>query len=234
MDINDMTPDQLREMAAQLQALAKQKQQQEAKPEKEKKKRKPKKLPKVLKPDQWERFAAAIDPYKLNGIRDRAIIETLYRAGLRVSELCDLTPADVDLKDGDIFVQLGKNGKDRHIPISDTLTEWLKKWDAIRSNEAGTFFHTRSLKPLTPRHIQYICSNTSEKSGVYVQDGKQIVPVHPHTLRHSFATDLLNKGVHIHEVKVLMGHESIQTTEVYAHVDLTELAKKIKALDKKE
>jgi site-specific recombinase XerD len=233
MDINSMTPDELKAMAAQLQALAKQKQ-LEAKPEKATRKRKPKKLPKVLKAEQWERFAGAIDPYKQNGVRDRAIIEIMHKAGLRVSEVCALTPADVDLKEGDIFVQIGKNSKDRHVPISEPLISWLKKWAEARNPDAEYFFHTRSLKPLTPRQVQYICANASEKSGVYVQDGKEITPAHPHILRHCYCSNLLAKGIPIQEVQVLMGHENIQTTQIYTHVDMTELAKKIKALGKKE
>lgn len=233
MDINSMTPDELKAMAAQLNALAKQKQ-LEAKPEKATRKRKPKKLPKVLNSEQAERFANAIDLYKLNGIRDRCIIEIMLKAGLRVSEVTKITPADVDLKRGMLYLQEAKGMKDRMVPIGKPLMEWLSKWDEIRSKEAETFFHTRTNAPLTTRHVQYICNNASEKASVYIQDGKNIKPVTPHVLRHTYATDLINRNINIREVQELLGHDNLATTEIYVHVDMKELDKKIKALDEKK
>lgn len=230
MDINDMTPDELKAMAAQLNALAKQKQ-LEAKPEKETKKRKPKKLPKTIKPEQVERFMEAIDLYKINGVRDRAICESLARAGLRVSEACKLRPSDIDFKRGVLFIQEAKGLRDRKISIGPTLIDWLKKWDAIRNPEAEFFFHTRTLAPLTTRHIQYICRDTSQKAGVYVQDGSQVKPVNPHVFRATFATKLLDKGMNIKEVQVILGWENIATSEHYLTPDLTEIDRKIKEID---
>ena len=232
MDISNMTPDELREMAKQLNELAKAKTAAE-KPEKPKKKRKKRALPKVLKPEQAEAFIGAIDIYKLNGVRDRAIIETLYRAGLRVSEVCNLRPADVDLT-GDLFIQESKNNKDRHVPFGPILGDWLKQWAAIRNPEAETFFHTRTLAPLTTRHIQYICSDASRKSRVYVQDGKKERAVYPHALRHTCATQWLESGLNLREVQDLLGHEDVSTTSIYTHVNMKDLAKKIKKLDKEK
>jgi len=232
MDISSMTPDELRAMAKQLNELAKTKTAEE-KPEKPKKKRKKKALPKVLRPEQAEAFIGAIDIYRLNGIRDRCLIEIMLKAGLRVSEVVSLRPADVNLN-GDLFIQEAKNNRDRHVPFGPILGDWLKQWAAIRNPEAETFFHTRTLKPLTTRHIQYICEDLSRKSRVYIQDGKKERPVYPHALRHTCATQWLESGLNLIEVQELLGHENVATTTIYTHVNMKELAKKIKGLDKEQ
>jgi len=156
----------------------------------------------------------------------------MLRAGLRVSEVVNLRPADVDLKNYDLFIQESKNNKDRHVPFGPILGDWLKQWDAIRDPKAETFFHTRTLAPLTTRHIQYICTDTSRKSRVYIQEGRNERPVYPHALRHTCATNWLEAGLNIRQVQELLGHEDVSTTSIYTHVNIKELAKTIKGLDK--
>ena len=196
----------------------------------EKKKKQPKKLPKVLSKLEIEEFFSGIDIRSTNGIRDKAILLTMYRAGLRVSEVCNLTPYDVLFDERLITVIDGKGGKDRNVYIDDPLMEALQAWDAIRP-EAKYFYCSYSRKSignkLDPRRIRQICEELSDYTGIYLHDKNNEKAVHPHTMRHSFAVDLIEEGYGIHEIKDLLGHTNIQTTSVYLSVRNKELKNKI-------
>lgn len=194
---------------------------------KEVKHRKPQKLPKILSQSQVQALFATINVKCPTGLRNRALLDTLYRCGLRISEACNLQVADVDLQEGFIYVQQGKGKKDRYVPLDQDTIAWLKRWEAIRP-ESGHYFCTLKGGQLAPVYIRQVLDRLSKRSGVYIQDGREKVHVTPHKLRHTYATELLDEGFNIREVQVLLGHASIQTTTVYTHVRPEKLAKKIR------
>ena len=156
------------------------------------------------------------------GLRDRAILETLYSAGLRVSELVGLNDGDMDLAQGVVRVR-GKGRRERMSPIGSYATAALEAWLAKRrlspkeasgaaapvfTNKLGTRLTTRSVGRLLEKYI-----------GQVGLDGR----TSPHTLRHSFATHLLDRGADIRSVQELLGHKSLVTTQIYTHVSTTAL-----------
>lgn len=142
---------------------------------------------------------------KLIAIRDKAILELLFSTGLRVSELTNLKRDQVNLERGEFSV-IGKGGKQRVVFLSENAKEWLKKYLSSfrQDNNEGLF-------SLTPRSIQKIVKKYAKLAGI-VRD------VHPHTIRHSFATDLLRAGADLRSVQSLLGHASVTTTQIYTHV----------------
>ncbi|OJI06400.1 hypothetical protein BK004_03865 [bacterium CG10_46_32] len=175
--------------------------------------------------DDVERLLAAPQASKASAIvklRDKAILETLFSTGLRVSELTKLTRDTVNLKK-DEFTIRGKGGKLRIIFLSESAKEAIKKYlDARAGVDAALFIsHDRAQKSesrkeqdqraLSPRSVQRIVQQYARAAGIT----KEITP---HTLRHSFATDLLSNGADIRAVQVMLGHESITTTQIYTHV----------------
>lgn len=193
-------------------------------------KRQGRKLPRFLHPEEVAQLLKPLNVKCITGLRNRTIFESMYRAGLRVSEVCNLTPSHVDLIRGTILIQDGKNNTDRIVPITNELMKWLKKWDAVRP-ESPYFFSTLKGGKLDPRQLNATLERLSQKSGVYIQDGVNRKPVSCHVLRHSYATELLKRGINIRELQDLLGHRNIQTTEIYTHVVMTELDKKIKSFD---
>lgn len=145
-------------------------------------------------------------------LRDRAVLELLYGSGLRVSELCGLAPADLDLERGVVTVW-GKGAKQRQVPMSAPSGEAVRRWLADgRSEMAGpesppdaAFLNTRARR-LGPRDVRRILDRHSAS------------PTHPHALRHTFATHLLDGGADLRAVQEMLGHASLQTTQVYTHV----------------
>lgn len=194
----------------------------------EPKKRKGRKLPKVLKPEQVERL---LDACKGNfiGIRNRAMYQCMHLAGLRVSEVCNLCPGDVDKEEKKIRVNNGKGGTDRIIPFGAHLLEELEKWEAIRG-ESIYYFHGSKGQRVSERSLNYYLESLSERAKVFIQDGKERKAVHAHVLRHCCATNWLNSGLAMPEIQLLLGHASIQTTSVYVHISNEALANKIRAL----
>lgn len=186
------------------------------------------KLPKVIKDNQFISMLDQINTNCVTGNRNYAILVTMYGSGLRVSEICNLSRSDVDFDTGLIYVQAGKGDKDRYIPMDADVTAATKSWLEIRP-ESNYFFCTLKGSKLDTRYIREMCYRISEKAGVYIQDGKEKKKVSPHKLRHSFATDLLKSGdFNIREVQELLGHSSISTTQVYTHVAIEDVAKKFK------
>jgi len=197
--------------------------------EKKPKKRKPKKLPKAINEEDFTKILGKINAKCQTGCRNVAILNSMYKSGLRIQEALDLTPADVNLETGMIFVQDGKNGKDRYLPMGAFLIETLSKWNSVRP-ESEWFFCTFKGDQLDQRYVREMLGRKSKEAGVFIQDGKKQKPVNPHALRHSFATNLLNKGMNIRKVQELLGHESLATTMIYTHVSIKELDADIKAL----
>jgi site-specific recombinase XerD len=154
------------------------------------------------------------------GLRDRAILELLFSTGLRVSELTRLNKDQLNFETKEFGVK-GKGNKVRVVFLSDTATEWIKRYLTVRKDSFKPLFIRYSRERseekqgekmrLSPRSIQLIVKKYSKKAGLPFD-------AHPHTLRHSFATDLLIQGADLRSVQEMLGHESIRTTQVYTHV----------------
>lgn len=181
------------------------------------------KLPEVLTTEEIDRIIGAIDQTTDLGIRNAAMIETLYSCGLRVSELTALRLGDLFFDEGFIRVT-GKGDKQRLVPVSGEAHDRIRKYLAVRPGAGNidiVFLNIRG-KGLTRVMIFTILKEAVAAAGI----GKT---VSPHTLRHSFATHLLEGGASIRQVQELLGHESILTTEIYTHLDTTHLKKAIDA-----
>ncbi len=195
----------------------------------EPKKRKGRKLPKILKPPQVERLLAACKGNHI-GVRNRAMYEVAYKAGLHVSEICNLTPNDIDKEERKIYVNNGKGGVDAIVPFGIKLLEELNKWEAIRG-ESEYYFHGSKGQQVSARSLNYYLESLAKRSKVYITNGKEKKAPSVHTLRHCYATGLLNTGLNIRQVQELLRHKSIQTTSVYTHVSLLDLEKAISNLE---
>ncbi|MBO7382262.1 MAG: site-specific tyrosine recombinase XerD [Muribaculaceae bacterium] len=181
-------------------------------------------LPEVLTVEEIDAMVAAIDLSKPEAQRNRTIIETLYGSGLRVSELVDMTLNRVFLDEGYLIVE-GKGNKQRMVPLSavavDEIREYLTtgRLSVKPGNEHYLFLNRRGAR-LTRVMIFYIVRSLAEAAGI-----KKTIS--PHTLRHSFATHLLEGGASLRAIQMMLGHESIATTEIYLHLDSTRLREEI-------
>lgn len=185
----------------------------------------PEHLPDLLSTEEIDRMIAAIDPAKEESLRNHAIIETLYGSGLRVSELTALRISRLNLTDGYVVVE-GKGSKQRLVPLSDIsislITAYMEQragLDIKRGNEDILFLNRRG-SALTRVMIFYIVRRLAEAAGIEKT-------VSPHTLRHSFATHLLEGGANLRAIQEMLGHESIATTEIYVHLDRTRLRREL-------
>ena len=174
-------------------------------------------LPKFLTEEEINRLLATPDITTLEGIRDRTILEVMYATGLRVSEMVNLKQADIDLLAG-LLVCHGKGSKERRVPLGKSAIHWLQQYAAAKAGYGKqtlphVFVHRG--KPFT-RHIAWsMIKRHAERAG--------IKGVSPHTLRHSFATHLLDRGADIRSVQELLGHKSLVTTQIYTHVSTANL-----------
>lgn len=176
------------------------------------------KLPEVLEMQEIDALIAAVDLSKNEGHRNRAIIETLYSCGLRVSELVNLRFSDLYFDEGFIRV-IGKGNKERLVPVSPSVQHEIEIYDtAIRrhqniqpGNENVVFLNRRGAK-LTRVMIFTIVKNLAKEIGLKKN-------ISPHTFRHSFATHLIEGGANLRAIQEMLGHESITTTEIYTHLD---------------
>ncbi|MGM1054514.1 MAG: site-specific tyrosine recombinase XerD [Bacteroidota bacterium] len=185
-----------------------------------------KKLPDTLSISEIDELIAAIDLNKKEGERNKAILETLYGCGLRVSELINLRISDLYFKEGFIKVT-GKGEKQRFVPIGDTtqnlISEYLENSRAdvpVNKNASDILFLNRRGNMLTRAMIFTIVKNLSKAANFQKN-------ISPHTFRHSFATHLLENGADLRAIQQMLGHESITTTEIYMHVDKSHLQKVI-------
>ncbi len=172
-------------------------------------------LPRVLTIEEVESLLERPDLNKPQGVRDRAILEVMYGCGLRVSELISLELKDVRLAQGFLICR-GKGNKERIVPVGKAAARWLEKylrevrplWDKKGS---AVIFLTRSGKPFTRQGIWKILKTYGQEAGLKDK-------IHPHVLRHSFATHLLERGADLRAVQMLLGHSQITTTQIYTHV----------------
>lgn len=177
-------------------------------------------LPRFLSEYEIESLFAAPDTTGEIGLRDRAILETMYASGLRVSEAVTLNIFDVDV-DGGMLVCKGKGSKQRKVPLGKSAVEWLKKYLIVRQKKENAveqnLFVTSLGKPLTRQTIFTFIKEYAEKAG--------LEDVSPHTLRHSFATHLMQHGADSRSVQAMLGHADISTTQIYTHITDTHLRK---------
>jgi len=185
------------------------------------------KLPKVLSRQDVAKLLNAPDVNTFCGLRDKIAMLFMYRAGLRVSEVCNLTVDDVDMEKGFIFVQSGKGDKDRVVPMDPELSEWCRKWIAVRPvsdyficTQKGTRVLERFFKKVVPRY--------AKQAGVYIRDGKEKKTPSCHTLRHCCLTELIEDGFTIQEAQAIAGHSSIITTAKYLWARPEALARKMR------
>ena len=180
----------------------------------------PRKLPRALDADQATQLMLIDDQSPL-AVRDRAMLELMYSSGLRLSELIQLDMNSLDLSDAVVTV-LGKGKKSRAVPVGRHAIAALKKWfdlrqDMVRS-EVTAVFVSQQGKRITPRAFQLRLKQWAIKQGIAGN-------VHPHMLRHSFASHLLESSGDLRAVQELLGHADISTTQIYTHLDFQHLAK---------
>jgi site-specific recombinase XerD len=188
-----------------------------------------------LNPEQMERLLNSPQISNIIGLRDRAILETLFSTGLRVSELVSLNRDKIDLERKEFGVK-GKGNKVRVVFLSDTAAQWIERYLQSRQDRFKPLFIRHSGKVdiqksgenmrLTVRSVQRTVAKYTKRSGLPID-------ATPHTLRHSFATDLLMSGADIRSVQEMLGHESIRTTQVYTHVTNRHLKEVHKAFHSK-
>ncbi|MCK8520264.1 site-specific tyrosine recombinase XerD [Aquimarina sp. D1M17] len=181
------------------------------------------KLPDTLSLEEIDLIIAQIDLSKPEGERNRAIIETLYGCGLRVTELIELKLSHLFFDEGYISV-IGKGDKQRFVPIGETTQKYITLYKNeirnhinIQKGHEDTLFLNRRGKQLTRAMIFTIIKRLVEKAGIHKN-------ISPHTFRHSFATHLLENGADLRAIQLMLGHESITTTEIYMHIDKSHLS----------
>ena len=180
-------------------------------------------LPDVLTVEEIDALIGAIDQTTPEGQRNRAILETLYSCGLRVSELCNLKLSDLYLNEGFIKVE-GKGSKQRLVPISPRAINELKNYFVERGNakikHEDFVFISRFGKNISRIMVFHIIKELADRIGLKKS-------ISPHTFRHSFATHLLEGGANLRAIQAMLGHESIGTTEIYTHIDRNMLRQEI-------
>jgi len=169
-------------------------------------------LPKLLSERDVEALLDAPDTTTPTGVRDRCMLEILYATGLRVTELVSLSLANIDMAAGLVRV-IGKGDKERLVPFGEEAEQWLQQWLALRPTKHTTsfLFAGRSGKAMTRQNFWLRIKQYAKEAEVYPLPS-------PHTLRHAFATHLLNHGADLRAVQMLLGHANITTTEIYTHV----------------
>lgn len=183
----------------------------------------PKRLPKALSYAQTDALLAVPSPNSALGLRDRALMELIYGTGLRVSEAVGLRLEEVDFESGALVVT-GKRGKTRWVPMPEETIRWLKRWleegrsQVLKKPRPEIFLGSRG-GPMHRRTAQEVLENAS-RAAQLPKDAS------PHTLRHTYAVHLLRGGADLRAVQELLGHESLETTQIYTQLDLDEVAEK--------
>lgn len=182
-------------------------------------------LPEVLTVEEIDRIIETVDMDKAEGQRNRAILETLYSCGLRVSELCNLKMSDLYFTEGFVKVE-GKGSKQRIVPISQRAIKEIRYWLIdrqawrVKPGYEDYVFLARWGKGISRIMIFHLIKELADKAGITKK-------ISPHTFRHSFATHLLEGGANLRAIQAMLGHESITTTEIYTHIDRDRLRQEI-------
>ncbi len=173
-------------------------------------------LPKLLTEEQVERLLEAPDAGDVLGLRDRAMLETLYATGLRVSELVGLRLSQLGMEQGIVRV-IGKGNRERLVPLGEEALGWIARYlsqgraTLVQGRVCEALFPTRRGAPMTRQAFWRNLREYARKAGI-------TVPLSPHTLRHAFATHLLNHGADLRVVQMLLGHADLSTTQIYTQV----------------
>ena len=173
-------------------------------------------LPKSLSEKDVEALLAAPNPSTAMGLRDRAMLEVLYATGLRVSELVSIELTQINMRQGVVRV-VGKGNKERLVPLGEEALDWLQRFldesraEFCRGRPTEALFPTRSGRGMSRQAFWYMIKKYARKAGIKTA-------LSPHTLRHAFATHLLNHGADLRVVQMLLGHSDISTTQIYTHV----------------
>ena len=181
-----------------------------------------KRLPKFLEEEQVRKLLETPDTNMVLGCRDRAMLETMYSTGVRVSELVDLNIADVDFVGEALHIR-GKGKKQRVTPISPTALAWIKRYMELRRQDprAGT---SNQEAVFVNKHGQRLSTRSvRRKLDKYLAIAGLDPAISPHTLRHSFATHMLSRGADLRSVQELLGHQSLSTTQIYTHVTVNRM-----------
>lgn len=180
-------------------------------------------LPSSLTEQEVEDLLAAPDTSTDLGLRDRAMLETFYATGLRVSELVNLRTTELDINTGVVRV-MGKGGKERLVPLGESAMDYLQLYlnqsrpDLLHQRQSDALFVTKRARPMT----RQACWQMIKRHGLIAEIR---TPLSPHTLRHAFATHLLNHGADLRSVQMLLGHSDLSTTQIYTHVAQERLKK---------
>ncbi|MDI9607547.1 MAG: tyrosine-type recombinase/integrase [Atribacterota bacterium] len=183
-------------------------------------------IPEVLTPEEQERFLKTFNQKAPTGLRNYAMVRLMLDAGLRCGEVLNLKTNDVDFQTGKIHVKQGKGEKDRIVWLNEEALEVLRKWREIKP-ESEYLFTTLQGNPINPRYVRDMVKRKGKQAGI-TKD------VHPHMLRHSFATDLYRESKNLRLVQKALGHSSISTTEIYTHIIDEELEREMKFFRSKE
>ncbi|MDX1351995.1 MAG: site-specific tyrosine recombinase XerD [Thiomicrorhabdus sp.] len=176
----------------------------------------PKSIPKTITEAQVEALLYSPSEYTPLGIRDRAILELMYASGLRVSEVVELPFEQVNLSAGLVQVT-GKGNKERIVPIGEIAVEWIEKYikearpSLVKNKWVPTLFVSRIGRQMTRQTLWHRVINLAFDAGIHTK-------LSPHTLRHAFATHLINHGADLRTVQLLLGHSDLSTTQIYTHV----------------
>jgi integrase/recombinase XerD len=176
----------------------------------------PMRFPKSLSEAQVEALINAPDVNTALGLRDRAMLEVIYASGLRVSELVGLKTVEVSLSEGILRV-FGKGNKERLVPLGEQAVDWVTSYlqhgraELLKGQQSDALFVTQRGGPMTRQMFWVLIKKHALKADVHA-------PLSPHTLRHAFATHLLNHGADLRVVQMLLGHSDISTTQIYTHI----------------
>lgn len=186
---------------------------------------KPVRVPDILSRDEQRAMLAVPNRKKPTGQRNHALLSIFLNTGLRLSEALDLKAGDLEMESGRLTVRQGKGGRDRVLWLQDEDVELIKNWLKERPAESDYVFCTLKGRRMNERYVRDVIKRCAEKSGLTKN-------VYPHLLRHTFATDMLNKTSNIRLVQKALGHSSIITTMIYTHVADKQLESAMKGLRK--
>ncbi|WCK52939.1 tyrosine-type recombinase/integrase [Aneurinibacillus sp. Ricciae_BoGa-3] len=175
----------------------------------------PERLPVVLENKEIQQILTQPDTTTILGRRDRAILTLIYSVGLRVSEICSLQLRNVHWEEKRILIQ-GKGGRERYVPLDSIVEDVIKDYLTSRTSTISELFVSKKGGALTSRAIQFMVKKYAARAGI---DKK----VTPHKLRHTCATHLLQEGAHLVAIQKLLGHKSLNTTQIYLHITITDL-----------
>lgn len=184
------------------------------------------KLPKTLTPDELEALMGRPNMAAPTGLRNRCMLELMHRAGLRVSEVCGLHLRDVRWGEGEIQLraEITKGGREATAYVDARAETLLERWKVVRREHAARrphLFTTLAGGPVSRQYVWEMVSRYARRAGIDW-------PVHPHTLRHTYATELLRDGFNLREVQQLLRHADIRTTTIYTHLFDADLHRKIR------